>query len=149
MFFQHSRKREKELRDRTYFITRCMERSEDPGRIFRAPHIIQLVDNMNPPLTLFSFGLTISPSFCFLREFRERFPVRAHFTEADSYVFLDVVLDYIASDFIEMYKKDKLVISSQIRHFAELAAKKGFRVSNRTQNGNPAGWRALKNAAMV
>jgi hypothetical protein len=126
-----------------------VERPDDPGRIFRAPHIIQLVDDMNPPMTLFSFGLTISPSFCFLREFRERYPVRADFTEADGYIFLDVVLDYIASDFKSMYKRDKLVISSEIRHFAELAAKKGFRVSKRTNNGAPAGWRALKNEAVV
>lgn len=142
MFFQHKQSVEKQIRNRFTFALRCMERPADPGNIRRVPHTAQMMcpAYASIPLTMFEFDLTITPSFCFIRNLRHRYNVQLRPTEADLYLFLHLMFEYIIGDMRKMYKREKVVITSALPHFAEVAVADGFRISAKEDHS----WRAIR-----
>lgn len=145
MFVQHSRNKESFIRKGSEFVTRCLERPEDPGVIKNIPHVVRLGQIFSIPITLYTFDLTLTPHFCFIKGLNFRCNTKLKLVEADTYLFLDMVLDYFQNGFMNIYKRKKLAISSDLAHFAELTIKKGFHLNSRTYEQEISGWRAIKN----
>lgn len=145
MFVQHSRYRESLVRKNVSFSCRCIEPPTDPGKFFRIPHILQMVSEKDPtPYTMFAFELTLTRTACFIQNLTYKYNVNLEITKADKYLFLDLVLDYIQTTFVPMYDRKRLVIYSNLAHFAEMAAKKDFYIGPRHKDTPNEGWRAIK-----
>lgn len=148
MFVQHNRYKELNAEKNSQFSVRCLERPNDPGVIYKIPHIIQLMGKAwASPETLFAFNFTLTRTFCFVKDLHLRTHVQSNFSEADEYIFTNLVLKYLSGEFQAMYGRPKILISSALRHFPELAAKHEFKLMAaliHTNAGTVDGWRAVK-----
>ena len=145
MFFQHNRRTEAKIRSKADFFARCMERPSDPGKMHKIPHVLQLAcpAYASIPITLFAYDLTLSKAMCFLQNLRFRYNAQLRLTEADRYLFLELLFEHIQGPFQEIYGRERTFITSKLPHFTEIAAAAGFRVTRRSKQDEGEGWRAL------